>query len=182
MVFKVFERMMKVRLAWFFEFKQLLPKPQYGFRHGYGTVDAVTHLVTDIQLTFSKNKYLACIFLDLQGAYNAVELNILRKKLIENGISKKASFSIMELYSNRKIFIRDHNNVFYGPRYVSQGIPQGSVLIPMLFNIYTAGLHDIAGDCVSSIQYADDFCFYTIQDSYEECINVLKQIMLVLRV
>lgn len=178
---KIFERMIKLRLEWFLEYNQLLPKCQYGFRRGYGTIDAATQLVTNIQLAFSKNKYLACIFLDLKGAYDAVELNILGNKLIEIGLSKNASTNLVEMYSDRKIFIRDHNNNLHGPRYISQGIPQGSVLSPLLFNVYTAKMHDIAGDSIHSLQFADDFVFYTIADSYEECVGTLKQIMFILK-
>ena len=65
---KTFERMIKARLEWHVEHNSLLRAPQYGFRRGYGTVDAIAQLVTHAQCTFSDNKYLASIFIDLKGS------------------------------------------------------------------------------------------------------------------
>lgn len=174
---KTFERMIKARLEWYLEHKSLLPKTQYGFRRGQGTIDAVSQLVMDVQSALSNNAYVACIFLDLKGAYDAVDLNILHKKLSSFGININVSSSITELYRNRQIYIKDHNNYLWGPRTVYQGLPQGSVLSPLLFNVYTADLHDMVSDSIKCIQYADDFCLYTIHDTYNGCMANLRQIV-----
>lgn len=179
--FKTFERMIKARLEWHLEYYSLLPKGQYGFRRGKGTLNAVTQLVTDIQNTFSENKYLVSFFLDLKGAYDAVDLNYLRDILIEMEINTNAATSIVELYRNRTIFIRDHNNQLFGPRTVSHCLPQGAVLSPILFNAYTADLHDMFDDPIKCIQYADDICLYSIQDTYSQCITQLRHVMYYLK-
>lgn len=176
---KTFERMIKTRLEWYLENKSLLPETQYGFRRGQGTIDAITQLVTDVQCTFSNNSYLACFFLDLKGAYDSVDLNFLDVKL--NNLGIKASSSITEIFKNREIHIRDHNNALHGTRIVSQGLPQGSVLSPLLFNVYTADLHCIFDDTIKCIQYADDICLYTIQNSYNACIRDLRYIVFVVK-
>lgn len=136
-------------------------------------------MVTDVQCTFSNNSYLACFFLDLKGAYDSVDLNFLDVKL--NNLGIKASSSITEIFKNREIHIRDHNNALHGTRIVSQGLPQGSVLSPLLFNVYTADLHCIFDDSIKCIQYADDICLYTIQNSYNACIRDLRYIVFVVK-
>lgn len=176
-VTKTFERMIKLRLEHFIEYNALLPKSQYGFRRGQGTIDAVSQLVTDIQITFSGNGYLICLFLDLKGAYDVVDLDLLHKKMKKRGISPKVSTSIIELFKNRKIFIRDNSNVLHGPRFIYNGIPQGSILSPLLFNIYTAELHDMFDDNIGIVQYADDICLYATHDSYERCMTDLEYII-----
>lgn len=171
---KTYERMIKTRLDWYLEYYSKLPPTQYGFRRGKGTLDAVSQLVTDIQCSFTNNSYLACLFVDIKGAYDSVDLNILTEKMLSLNIGTRASASILQLFQNRKIFIRDQNNKIHGARWISQGIPQGAVLSPILFNIYTHDIHKLLGETFKSIQYADDFCFYTVQSSFSSCITEMK--------
>lgn len=180
-VTKVYERMLKLRLEWFLEHHHLLPVTQYGFRKGYSTIDAVAHLVTDIQCTFTKNKYLACLFVDMKGAYDCVDLNILTEKIGDVKPFSEAAATIVDLFRNREIYVRDHRGTLHGPRLLSQGLPQGSILSPLLFNLYTRDLHSIWDDSVTCIQYADDFCFYSIQDTYEESVRSLRHVMYCLK-
>lgn len=177
---KTFEKLVKVRLEWFFEHNSLLPANQFGFRRGTGTTDAVTKLVTNVQKGFSSNKYVACLFLDLKGAYDCVNLDVLTDIMVSCGLSVNAASNITELYRDRIIYLRDQYGTLHGPRTISQGLPQGSVLSPLLFNIYTANIHNLWDDSISCVQYADDFCFYTIQDTYRGCLSQLRHIMYVL--
>lgn len=174
---KTFERLIKIRLEYFVESRSLLPNIQYGFRRGRGTIDAVSHLVSDIQISFSKNYYTLCLFVDLTGAYDVVDLNILANKMENIGINKTVSTNIINIFHCRKIFIRDHNNVLHGPHIVYNGLPQGSILSPILFNIYTADLHRLVDDKFNMIQYADDLCFYFTRSSYEQCLEDLGECM-----
>lgn len=173
-IVKTFERMIKFRLEFHVENNAVLPMSQYGFRRGRGTIDAVAQLVLDVQINFSKNGYVLCWFIDLKGAYDGVNLQVLLQKLTSMGLSARAAASIIELFRNRTIFIRDHKNALYGPRIVYNGLPQGSILSPLLFNVYTADLHDMFDDRIRIIQYADDICLYTIHNSYDRCLENLK--------
>lgn len=92
-------------------------------------------LVTDVQNTFSQNTYLACVFLDLKGTYDAVDLDILHKRLIHYEVDENVATSITELFKNREIYITDHKNELHGPRFIHNGLPQGSVLSPLLLNV-----------------------------------------------
>lgn len=177
-ILKTFERMIKYRLEWWLKKNNPLPQNQFGFKQGLGTLNAVSNIVTDIQLCFSKNDYLGAIFLDIQGAYDSVNLHILRKKLLDFAIPKHLANTITNILHNRELYVRSENNEKIGPRFISVGLPQGSVLSPLLFNIYTADIHNI-NTSINVIQYADDFCIYTDHRKLDSCIhnlnNALKQ-------
>lgn len=83
-VFKTLERMIKGRLEWWLQKQKFLPNNQFGFKKGFGTIDALSSLVVDIQNNFSRNNYLAALFLDIQSAYDSIDPYILEGKLIHN--------------------------------------------------------------------------------------------------
>lgn len=172
---KTFERVMKSRLEWWCENKNIFPVSQYGFRRNKGTIDCVSQLTTDIQLSYSNNNYLSAIFLDISGAYDNVNLNLLFEKLKHIGIPPLCAYVLVNLFLNRQVFIRCNDRLI-GPRVVHQGLPQGSVLSPLLFNLYTLDLHSIGIRC-SILQYADDFCFYNVNKLYQQSINSTKMVL-----
>lgn len=177
-IFKTFERIIKSRLEWWIENNNLFPNTQYGFRRGKGTVNCLTHLVTDIQCCLSENKYLSAIFLDIHSAYDNVDLHILIEKLTYIKVPKFLAINLIKLYLEREISIKVNNRV-YGPRKISSGLPQGSVLSPILFNIYTKDFHHIWDDRITVLQYADDFVIYSKNNSIGNCHKDLKHIMYV---
>nr|CAI5855984.1 unnamed protein product [Callosobruchus analis] len=172
---KTFERIIKTRIEWWLESKNTFPESQFGFRRGKGTIDCISHLTTDIQITFSKNQYLASLFVDISSAYDNVILSLLFNKLVNIGIPNHFACVLVNLFTNRQVSIRC-NNITLGPRRVNKGLPQGSVLSPLLFNIYTADLHT-RDNHSQTLQYADDFCFYLIESTYQGCVERLESVM-----
>lgn len=118
--------------------------------------------MTDIQHNLSLNNYIPALFIDIEGAYDTVNLRTLREKMIKNfGIPDQLANTLTNIFRGRRIFIRDQHNLLIGPRLNYQGLPQGSVLSPILFNMYTADFSNCITDpSVGIIQYADDFCLY----------------------
>ncbi|XP_050498825.1 probable RNA-directed DNA polymerase from transposon BS isoform X1 [Diabrotica virgifera virgifera] len=176
---KTLERMIKHRLEWWVEKNKLLPDFQFGYKKGYGTLDALSTLVTDIQNTFSNNTYLPTICLDIESAYDNVSLDILREKLIKHfHIPPQLAEALYNFYSCRKIYLRTNYNKLIGPRYNNLGLPQGSVLSPLLFNMYTADLHKVPTDIFKFqiIQYADDFLLYSQAKTYDNSVQTLGRI------
>lgn len=112
---KTLERIIKLRSEWWSENRKIFLSTQLIFRRGMGTQDCIAHLVTDIQLTFSNNEYMAALFLDIVSAYDNVDLHILYGKLITLQIPSNIACSILKLLTDRKVYIRC-GSMNIGPR------------------------------------------------------------------
>lgn len=173
-VLKLLEKIIKNRLEWWLSYKNIKFDFQFGFKKNSSTLHAAGQLITDIQLCFSRNNYLGAIFLDVEGAYNSVNLSMLEDILNKLEIPSNISRNICNLYRNRKIIIKQQNNTI-GPRFTSLGLPQGSVLSPFLFNIYMSDF-SIKPVC-NIIQYADDIVLYLEEKNIQKCIEGLQAII-----
>ncbi|KAA5550263.1 hypothetical protein F3G54_33470, partial [Pseudomonas aeruginosa] len=98
-------------------------------------------------------------FLDINSAYDNVLLHILKSKLDKLKVPYFLTNSIVNLLSERKIIL-DVGGPYKPSRLVWRGLPQGSVLSPLLYNIYTYDLEGSVGDSASLLQYADDLVIY----------------------
>ncbi|CAH2020342.1 unnamed protein product [Acanthoscelides obtectus] len=161
-VLKTYGRLIKNRLEFYLEKNQLPPSSQYRFRKGRSTQDLLIQLTTDIQIGFSNNTHTSVIFLDVMGAYDNVDLNILYSKIINIGLPKELANHLLLPYSNRNIFIRASEQTI-GPRSTSKGLAQGSILSPILYIIYSydferafnsrdAKIYQFADDCAINMQ------------------------------
>lgn len=166
-VLKTFERLIKTRLEWYLEHYSLLPSCQYGFRSGRNTMDSIAKLTTDIQINFSENKYLSALYLDLKGAFDHVSIKTLYDKMLLLGIPTKFSNTIVSIFKKRRVHLK-YQDVKMEHRISNQGLPQGAVLSPLLFNIYTSDLNKIFHPNIKTLQFADDICIYVSKNSIRE--------------
>ncbi|XP_026479951.1 uncharacterized protein LOC113386381 [Ctenocephalides felis] len=173
---KTFERVIKGRLEWLLENESLLGGSQYGFRKGKGTMDYLAKLTNDIHISNSYNKYLLLITTDINKACESINIDILHEKLLHFKVGRSIRNIILELITNRQIFIKA-NNKLYGPKKNNKGLAQGSLLSPLLFNIYMAQVEKIFTADTHILQYADDISIYTSQNSIDECISKLTREM-----
>lgn len=100
---KVAENLVKNRLEWIIENRNILPESQFGFRKGRSTLDSVGTFVTTIRVAFSRNESVVATFLDLESAYDNVLLNVLKSKLHKLDIPEILSCFIFNLMSGRSI-------------------------------------------------------------------------------
>lgn len=156
---KIVEHLIKNRLEWLIESRNILPQSQYGFRKGRGTLDSLSIFVTDIRLSFSRNESVVAAFLDICSAYDNVILSVLKFKMEKLGLPRKIINFIFNLFLDRTAQLRVDGEIKCS-RSVHKGLPQGSVLSPILFNLYTYDLFKYILPHCRLLQYADDLVLY----------------------
>lgn len=161
---KILEHLIKNRLEWLAESKGLLAKSQFGFRKSLGTMDSLAIFTTDIRLAFSKGKSVVGVFLDISSAYDNVLLPLLRQKLHHLSFPERLVDFTVNFLLARSVLITS-NNISLPPRLIYKGLPQGSVLSPLLYSLYTYDLELSVNSFCNILQYADDICLYsTVSD------------------
>ena len=154
---KVIERVVHTQLYSYLSANNLLPPLQSGFRQFHSTETAVLKVYNDLVLAADKGYVTALILLDFSAAFDCVDHCILLKVLLDSfGISGTFLNWFLSYLSNRTQYVRI-NLLISSIASVLFGVPQGSVLGPLLFILYTSALSAIASRHGIEIHlYADD--------------------------
>ena len=151
---KIFERSILNRLSNYATYYDLLSPQQFGFRKKKSTADAISLLTERIYDCFNNRKLCLNVFVDLQKAFDTINYKILLKKLQIYGIQGIPLKLIENYLSNRTQSVRIEDSLST-PKSITIGLPQGSLLGPLLFLFFINDLPNIS-DKFKSILFADD--------------------------
>merc|ERR1711954_64393 len=132
---KIFEKIIYSRLVNYIDKFKLLYKYQFGFRKNHSTEHALIELTDQIKLNIGDNKLSCGIFIDLSKAFDTVNHKILLGKLEHYGIQGKALGLFKSYLENHKQYVQI-DNCKSNTRPITCGVPQGSVLGPLLFLLF----------------------------------------------
>lgn len=163
---KIFEKIIKKRLSSYLKKYNVLSNSQYGFRANISTEDAILALTSNITKSFNASKPCLCIFIDLSKAFDTVSHQLLLQSLEDVGVRGNCLSLFKSYLADRRQTVRIAN-VYSDMLSINYGIPQGSVLGPILFNLYINGLfsHKTSG---SIIGFADDTAIFYEANSWVE--------------
>lgn len=148
---KVFEAVMKKQLVDYLEHNNLLADSQHGFRRGRSTISAVSELISDVLDTFEDKGSTALILADLSKAFDTVNHDILLSRLRSLGVGGCVLRTFASYLHNRRqvVSVAGANSE---PKLVKHGVPQGSIMGPVLFIITINDLSRLG----SILMFADD--------------------------
>ena len=151
---KVFEKAAYNRLQSFLNKECILNCNQYGFRAKHSTYMALLDMYDKISDAIDQNKYSVGVFIDLSKAFDTIDHKILCCKLEHYGVRGLPLRWFADFLSNRKQCV-NYNNVLSNFNSVVCGVPQGSILGPLLFILYVNDMNNCS-DILKFILFADD--------------------------
>ena len=158
-VSKVFERLVKGHLLNFCICEEIIPEQQFGFLPGRSTVWQLLTVLEDWHSAIDKGELIHAAFLDVAKAFDRVDHRILLAKLHSVGFAEKPLAWFTSYLSDRTI-ITAVDHVDSPEQSITSGVPQGSVLGPLLFVIYMAELPSSVKSSSCAL-FADDTLAYS---------------------
>ena len=182
-VSKIMERAVHIQLVDYLESNNLLSSQQFGFRKGRSTELASTLLLDDIRKDVDNGKLVGAVFIDLSKAFDTLGHTVLLSKLESYGILyTELEWFTSYLFNRKQVCLYDGE--VSEAHSVTCGVPQGSILGPLMFLIHFNDFPDVLKHS-RMIQFADDTviyvsdkCFHTIERKLNEDLSYIADYLL----
>ena len=165
---KLMEKLVNKRLMWYLETENKLSKFQSGFRKGRSTIDQLIRLETFIRNAFIREEHATVIFFDIEKAFDTTWKRGILKDLFNMGLRGNLPNFIKNFLKNRSFQTKvgsEYSNWY--PQ--EEGVPQGSILSPILFDIKINSIMETIKSDTNSTLYVDDFTIAYSSKSKIDC-------------
>ncbi len=168
---KLFEKLLLKRLKPIIEQQNLIPDHQFGFRQKHSTIDQI-HRITDvIKNALEEKKICSAVFLDVAKAFDTVWHAGLIHKLKE--ILPTQYVNILKSYIADRVFRVKHEEEYSEIKEIKAGVPQGSVLGPILYLLYTCDIPQTENAITAT--FADDTALLSVNTDLNSCTKTLQK-------
>lgn len=157
---KIFEIILRKRLLSFFMCNRILNQQQFGFQGGLSTVHAVLRLLEDVVFGFDGGSRTEVTLCDLTKAFDCVSPSILLKKLEACGVRGVCLRLLKSYFVDRRQYVSLNDSQSQLSPPLTHGIPQGSIIGPLLFLVYINDLPNYINSA-KTLLFADDTTFYS---------------------
>ena len=130
---------------------------QFGFHKGHSTTDTICNLVSEVLTAFEAGQFLLAVFIDLRKAFDTCSHSVILQKLECLGVTGTELSWFRDYLSNRCQYVHFDGHTS-DLKEVDTGVPQGSLLSVLLFQLIVNDMHRCLKYC-TSILYADDTTF-----------------------
>lgn len=155
---KIFEKLILTRLNKFLSANCVIPTTQFGFKPNHATTHQLLRITEHIANAFHHKQHTLSIFLDIEKAFDKVWHLGLLYKLRKIGLPIYL-YNIIQSFLNNRYFMVKINTTFSEKFPTNAGVPQGSCLSPVLFNIYLSDIPSLPSSEIAL--YADDTSLFT---------------------
>ena len=162
---KLMEKLVKKRLTSYLSKHEILSDYQFGYRTKHSTTHAILNISDTILRNLDDKKHTVSIFLDLSKGFDYVNHEILLKKIFHYGI-RGIAYDFFKSYLTNRLQMTAVNGAVSEWLTVICGVPQGSVLGPLLFLLYTNDLSNASSFYINL--FADDTCLSLCNSSLRE--------------
>lgn len=161
---KIFEKLLLKRLRPIIEDRNLIPTHQFGFRVGHSTIEQVHRLMDVAETSLENRNICSAVFLDVGQAFDRVWHAGLLYKLHRD--LPRQFFEILRSYLSQRNFRVRHETAYSSLKNIEAGVPQGSVLGPILYLLYTRDLPPSPTTTLAT--FADDTAILSTAKTFQE--------------
>ncbi|KAA5588664.1 reverse transcriptase family protein, partial [Pseudomonas aeruginosa] len=176
---KLFERLLLRRVS-----PHILPRPeQFGFRSGHSTTLQLVRVMHHLADRSNARQYTAAVFLDIEKAFDRVWHAGLIYKLLQNTDLQHAYVRLLGSYLEGRSFLVAVEGAKSSVRPVTAGVPQGSVLAPVLYALYTNDIPTLEGNLqaweadVKLALFADDSAYFASSNFPSAAISRMQRLL-----
>ena len=155
---KLFEKIFVLSITPHLNEHDIIPDHQFGFRAKHGTIEQVHRIVTLIRSAFEKKQYCSALFIDISQAFDKLWHDGLLIKITR--MLPQNTHKLLESYLTGRTFIVRSQDKYSPLKKITAGVPQGSILGPLLYIIYTADMPTNLSTHTST--FADDTAFISV--------------------